>query len=88
MLGVEAPDVEVLDAILPVHVVQGSALAQGPAEQAVGIAAGAARIALEQLGLGIGGQRGEVQKVSSVDTGQRPIDVLGHAAILPPKLQD
>jgi hypothetical protein len=43
---------------------------------------------LDELGLGIGGQRGEAQKVSYVDTGQRPIDILGHAAILSPKLPD
>jgi hypothetical protein len=68
--------------------VQGSALAQGPAQQAGGIAARTTRIALEELGLGIGGQRGEAQKVSYADAGQRPIDILGHAAILPPKLPD
>jgi hypothetical protein len=49
--------------------VQGSALAQSPADQAPGIAAGAARIALEEPGLGIGGQSGEPQKVSYVDMG-------------------
>jgi hypothetical protein len=70
MPGIEGPDVEVPDAVLPVHVVQGSALAQGPAQQAAGIAAGTARIALEELGFGIGGQRGETQKVNSVDAGQ------------------
>jgi hypothetical protein len=45
-------------------------------------------MALEELGLGLGGQRGEAQKVSYVDGGQRPIQVLGHSAILPPKLPD
>jgi len=88
ILGVEGPDVEFLDAVLPVHIVQGSALAQGPAHQTAGIAARTARIALEELGLGIGGQRDEAQKVSYLDMGQRPIHVLGHAAILAPKLPD
>jgi hypothetical protein len=88
MLGIERPDVEVLDPVLPIHVVQGSALAQGSAEQPVGVAAGTARIALEELGLGIVSQRGETQKVSYLDTGQRPIHVFGHSAILPPKLPD
>jgi hypothetical protein len=77
-LGVEGPDVEVLDAVLPVHVVDRSALAQGPAQQAAGIAAGTLRVVFEELGLGIGGQRGKAQKVSYVDTGQRPIQVLEH----------
>ncbi len=88
MLGVEGPDIEVLDAVLPVDVMQGSALAQGPAQQAAGIAAGTARTALEELGLNLGSQRGEAQKVSYIDAGQRPIHILGHSAILPPKLQD
>jgi hypothetical protein len=88
MLGVEGPDVEVLDAVLPVHVVQGSALAQGSAQQAAGIAARTVRVALEEFGFGLGSQRGEAQKVTYVDSGQRPIHVLGHAAILPPKLPD
>jgi Bacitracin resistance protein BacA len=87
MLGVEGPDVEVLDAVLPVHVMQGSALAQGAAQQTADIAAGATRIALEKPGLRISAQSREAQKVSYFDTGQRPIHVLGHAAILPPKLR-
>lgn len=33
ILGIEGPDVEVLDAVPFVHVVQGSALAQGPAQR-------------------------------------------------------
>jgi hypothetical protein len=45
-------------------------------------------MALEQLGLGLSGQRGEAQKVSYVDEGRRPVQVLGHPAILPPKLPD
>jgi hypothetical protein len=39
-------------------------LAQGPAQQAAGIAAGTARVALEEVGLSLGGQRGEAQKIS------------------------
>ena len=85
MLGIEGPDVEVLDAVASVHVVQGSALAQSSAKQAASIAAGTARITLEELDLGIVSQRGEMQKVSYLDMGQRPIHVLGHSAILPPK---
>ncbi len=41
VLGIEGPDVEVLDAVPFVHVVQRSALAQGPAQEAAGVSAGA-----------------------------------------------
>src|ERR1700678_1103415 len=37
MLGIEGPDIEVLDAVFPVHIVQRSALAQCPAQQTSGI---------------------------------------------------
>src|ERR1700733_11247357 len=40
ILGIEGPDVEVLDAVASVHVVQGSAaLAEGPAQQAPSVPA-------------------------------------------------
>jgi hypothetical protein len=42
-------------------------------------------MALEELSLSFGGQRGEAQKVSHVDAGKRPVHVLAHAAILPAK---
>ena len=64
ILGIEGPDVEVLDAIFPVHIVQGSALTQGPAEQPPGIPSGAGRMPSEELGLCVGGQRGEPKQVS------------------------
>jgi len=57
MLGIEGPDVEVLDAVRLVYVMQGSALAQGAAQEAAGVSAGALRIPLEQVRLGVGGQR-------------------------------
>ena len=69
MAGVEGPHIEVLDTVLPVDVVQGSTLAQRPAQQA----AGTARIALEQLGPSLSGQRSKAQQVSYLDAGQRPI---------------
>jgi len=61
-------------------------LAQRPAQQAAGIAAGTARMALEQLGPSLSGQRSEAQ-VSYLDAGQRPIHVRGHSAIVAPMLQ-
>ena len=67
LLGVEGPHVEVLDAVPPVDVVQGSALAQRPAQQAASIAAGSAWMAPEQLGLSLSGQRSEAQKVGYLD---------------------
>ena len=88
MLGVEGPDIEVLDAVLPVDVVQGSTLAQRPAQQAAGIATGTARMAAEQLGLSLSGQCSEAQKVGYLDAGRRPIQILGHSAIFPPTQQD
>src|SRR6266568_5212069 len=75
ILGIEGPDVEVLDAVLPVHVVQGSALAQGPAQETTGISAGAVRIPPEEPGLGLGGQRSESKQVSYFDSRQRPIRI-------------
>jgi hypothetical protein len=82
MLGIEGPDVEVLDAVALVHVVQGSALARGPAQEAHGVPARAGRIPREQLRLGVGGQRGESKQVSYFDPRERPIRTPGHAAIL------
>jgi hypothetical protein len=87
MLSVEGPHTEVLDAVLPVDVVQGSTLAQRPAQQAAGIAAGTARMALEQPGPSLSGQHSKAQKVSYLDAGQRPIHVRGHSAIVAPMLQ-
>ena len=49
ILGIEGPDVEVLDAVPFVHVVQGSALAQGPAQEAAGVPARPLRVPPEQL---------------------------------------
>jgi hypothetical protein len=82
MLGVEGPDVEILDAVAPVHVVQGSALAQGPAQEPSGVPAGSLRIPAEQLRLGISRQRGQPKQVSYLDPRHRPIRIHGHAAIL------
>jgi hypothetical protein len=42
---------------------QGSALAQGPAQEAAGVPAGALRLSPEQLPFGVGGQRGESKQV-------------------------
>lgn len=67
MLGVEGPDVEVLDARSFVRVVQGSALAQGTAQEAPGVPAGTLRIPPEQLRLGVGGQFGQPKQVSYLD---------------------
>ena len=62
-------------------------MAQRPAQQPAGIAAGTARMAPEQLGPSLSGQRSEAQKVSYLDAGQRPIHVRGHSAIVAPMLQ-
>jgi hypothetical protein len=62
--------------------VQGSALAQGPAQEATGIPAGALPIPPEQFRLAVGGKRGQPKQVSSFDPRQRPIRILGHTAIL------
>jgi hypothetical protein len=82
MQGVEGPDIEVLDAVFLVHIVQGSALAQRPAQETTGISSGAVRIPPEQLGLCVGSQRGESKQVSHLDPRQRPIGIRTHAAIL------
>jgi hypothetical protein len=62
--------------------VQGSALAQGPAQEATRVPAGAMRIPPEQVRLGVGGKHGQPKQVSSFDPRQRPIRILGHTAIL------
>jgi hypothetical protein len=59
--------------------VQGSTLAQGPAQEAASIPAGVVRIPPEQLRLGVGSQGGQPKQVSILDPRQRPI---GHVAIL------
>jgi hypothetical protein len=82
ILGIEGPDVEILDTVASVHVVQGSALAQGPAQEAPGVPAGTMRIPPEQLRLGVGGQRGQPKQISYFDPRRRPIRIRGHAAIL------
>jgi len=86
ILSIERPDVEVLDAVLSIHVMQGSALAQGraqgPAQETTGIPSGAVRIAPEELGLCVGGQRGKSNQVSYLDPRQRPTGIRTHAAIL------
>jgi hypothetical protein len=82
MLGIEGPDIEVLDAVLLVHVVQGRALAQRPTQKATGIPSGAVRIPPEELGFCVGGQRGESKQVSNLDPRQRPIGIRTHSAIL------
>ena len=61
---------------------QGSALAQGPAQEASGVPARALRIPLKQIRLGVGAQRSESKQVGSLDLRQRPIRILGHTAIL------
>src|SRR5215471_5295805 len=82
MLSMEGPDVEVLDAVPSVHVVQGSALAQGPAQETAGVPARAVRIPPEQIRPGVGGKRGQPKQVSSFDPRQRPVRILGHTAML------
>ena len=67
---------------------QGSALTQGPAQQTTGISAGAVLIPPEELGLGVGSQRGESKQVSHFDPRQRPIRIRRHAAILSRQLPD
>jgi hypothetical protein len=62
--------------------VQGSTLAQGPAQEAVGIPAGALRIPPEQIRLDVSGQCGQSKQVSSFDLRQRPIRILGHTVTL------
>jgi hypothetical protein len=62
--------------------VQGSALAQGPAQETTGVPAGALRIPLEQIRLSVGGQRGQSKQVSSSDPRQRWIRILRHTTIL------
>jgi hypothetical protein len=62
--------------------VQGSALAQGPAQEAAGVPARALRIPPEQNRLRVGGHRGQPKQVSSFDPRQRPIQIPGHTAIL------
>src|ERR1022692_1254415 len=76
-LGIEGPAVEVLHAVALVHVMQGSALAQGSAQEAASVPAGTLRIPPEQLRLGVGGQRGESKQVSDFDPRQRPIRIPG-----------
>jgi hypothetical protein len=70
ILGIEGPDVEVLDAVLFVHVMQGSALAQGPTQEAAGVSAGPSRLPPEQARLGLGSQRGESKQVGYFDPRQ------------------
>jgi hypothetical protein len=82
ILGVEGPDIEVLDAVFPVQVVQGSTLAESPAQQTTGISSGAVRIPAEELGLCVGGQGCESKQASYFDPRQRPIAIRAHAAIL------
>jgi hypothetical protein len=80
--GIEGPDGEVLDAVVLVHVMQSGALAQSPAQQPAGIPARAIWIPAEELGLGVGGQRGEAEQISYLDPRQRPLGIRAHAAIL------
>jgi hypothetical protein len=47
--------------------VQGGTLAQGPAQEATAVSAGAVRIPPEQIRFGVGGQRGQSKQVSSFD---------------------
>jgi CBS domain-containing protein len=82
MLGVEGPDIEVLDAVFPVQVVQGSTLAESPAQQTTGISSGPVRIPAEELGLCVGGQGCKSKQVSYFDPRQRPIATRAHATIL------
>jgi hypothetical protein len=77
-----------LDAVLLVHVVQGSALAQGPAQQTADIPAGAVRMPPEEPGLGVGGQRGESKQVCCFDPRQRPVHIRRHATIVSRQLLD
>jgi hypothetical protein len=87
MLSVEGPHIEVLDAVLPVDVVQGQHLGTAPGP-AGGRHSGRNRaMALEQLGPSLSGQRSEAQKVGYLDAGQGPIHVRGHSAIVAPMLQ-
>jgi hypothetical protein len=61
---------------------QSRALAQGSAQEAPGVPAGTLRVPPEQLGLGVGGQRGQPKQVSYFDPLQRTIRASGHAPIL------
>ena len=49
------------------HVVQRRTLAQGPAQQAAGIAAGALWMPPDEVRLGVGSQRGQSAQVSEFD---------------------
>jgi hypothetical protein len=81
VLGVEGPDVEVLDTVASVHMLQGSALAKGPAQEATGMPARTVRIPLEQLRLSIGRQRGQSKQVGYFDPRQRLICIFRYPAI-------
>jgi hypothetical protein len=87
ILGIEGPDVEVLDAVALIHIVQGSALAQGTTQEAADVPAGTLRISPEQFRLCVCSQRGESKQVSYFDPRQRPIRIPGHAAILSRRVQ-
>lgn len=82
MLNMEGPDIEVLDAILFVHIVQGCALAQRPAQKTTSISSGAAGVPCEQFSLCVSSQRSQSEQVSYLNPRQRPIGICTHAAIL------
>jgi hypothetical protein len=82
VLGVERPDVEVLDAGVFVHVVLGGSLTQCAGQQAASVPAGAGRVARKQHGFGVSRSVCKAQQVCSVDSDEGPIS-LTHTAILP-----
>ena len=83
MLNTEGPDIEVLDAILFVHIVQGCALAQRPAQKTTSnIVRKAAGVPCEQFSLCVYSQRSQSEQVSLPNLRQRPIGICTHAAIL------
>jgi hypothetical protein len=70
-LGVERPDVEVLDAIRSVQIVEGSPLTQRPAHEPAGVAPRTPRVAREQSCFDIRSEVGQSQEVIPVDARER-----------------
>src|ERR1017187_1237505 len=68
--GVERPDVEILDAVLLVHVMEGGTLAQSPAQQSASVAPGSVWMAAKYSGLGLSCQSRQAVEVGPVDARQ------------------
>jgi hypothetical protein len=71
MLGVEGPNVEILDAVLPVQIVQGRALAQRPAQQPARIASCTLRVPSEQSGFNFSRENSEPDEIGHLNPRQR-----------------